>query len=41
MSPVLVFMVNPLGSVPEVMEKITDSPVNVGVAEKDTLLGIV
>ena len=41
MSPVLVFKVNPVESVPEVMEKTTDSPVNVGVAEKDTLLGIV
>ena len=41
MSPVLVFKVNPVESVPEVMEKTTDSPVNVGVAEKEALLGIV
>ena len=41
MSPVLVFMVSPLGSVPEETEKTTDSPVNVGVAEKEALLGIV
>lgn len=38
-SPVLALMVNPLGSDPEVMEKTTDSPVTVGVAEKETLLG--
>ena len=40
MIPVFGFSDNPVGSDPEEMEKTTDSPVTIGVAEKDTLLEI-
>ena len=39
MIPVLLLSDNPVGSVPEETEYVIDSPVTVGVMEKDTLRG--